>query len=98
MHEIDPDETAANETMGRRDATAPDQSMDPEGLNTPGRVAPDETSAIPPDTRPSQASDQSAAPAPDVMGGRGDMAPDVMGAPIPEPDETLGDRREGDRR
>ena len=74
MHENDPEETAADETMGRRDATAADKSMDP-----------------------NQASDQSAAPVTDVMGERGDMAPDPMGAPIPEPDETLGDRREGNR-
>lgn len=123
MHKIDPDENArgeampreglAGDEMGRRDATAADRTMDPDALDTPGRVAPDDLSAIPSDTQPvaddedartvrpgaappNQASDQSAAPIPDVMGPRGAANPDVMGAPVPETDETLGDRHEGE--
>ncbi|HEU5354950.1 MAG TPA: hypothetical protein VFU65_10835 [Actinocrinis sp.] len=108
MHEIDPEET-----MGPRDVTAADEAMDPEGLDAPNRVAPEDTSAIPsdtqpvadeadrrtvyPDVAPNQASDQSAAPIPDVMGEPAQPTPDVMGAPVPETDETLGDREEADR-
>lgn len=95
------------ETMGPRDATT-GEAMDPDALET-GRVAPEDTSAIPSDTqpvaddaapglvRPNQASDQSNAPIPDVMGEPVQPAPDVMGAPVPETDETLGDRNEADR-
>jgi hypothetical protein len=102
-------ETERDETMGPRDRTVGDQSMDPEPLDTPGRVAPDETSAIPADTQPvaddaapgvvpsNQASDQPDAPIPDVMGEPVQPVPDVMGAPVPETDETLGDRDEADR-
>ena len=119
-HETDPEESRFGEPaagvarpgdeMGPRDGTMDDQTMDPEALDAPGRVAPDDTSAIPSDTqpvaedaqartlRPGQASDQSAAPIPDVMGGRDNVAPDPMGAPIAETDETLGDRTEADRR
>lgn len=120
MHETDPEETRFDEPasgaagpgdeLGPRGGTANDQAMDPEALDAPGRVAPDDISAIPSDTqpvtddaeartlRPGPASDQSAAPIPDVMGERGDVTPDPMGAPIPETDETLGDRTEADRR
>ncbi len=92
------------ETMGPRDGTT-GEAMDPEALDAPGRVDPD-TSAIPPDTQPvaddaapgvlrhRQASDQSDAPIPDVMGEPVQPAPDVMGAPVPETDETLGDRND----
>jgi hypothetical protein len=86
--------------MGPRDGTAADQTMDPEALDAPGRIAPDDTSAIPSDTQPiapNQASDQSEAPIPDAMGEPVQPAPDVMGASVPETDETLGDRNEGDR-
>lgn len=110
MHEIDPDENVRGEglpdegvpgdEMGPRDGTGTetgtDRSMDPDALSAPGRVPPDDLSAIPRDRQPHQASDQSGAPIPDVMGDRGDATPDVMGAPVPETDETLGDRREGD--
>src|SRR5947209_20199735 len=95
------------ETIGPRDTTTGDQTMDPEELDAPGQLAPDDTSAIPSDTQPvaddaapvrhRQASDQSDAPIPDVMGEPAQPAPDVMGAQVPETDETLGDRNEADR-
>lgn len=49
------------------------------------------------DHRRGQASDQSDAPIPGVMGEPVQPAPDVMGAPVPETDETLGDQNEADR-
>ncbi|HEU5429848.1 MAG TPA: hypothetical protein VFU74_23410 [Actinocrinis sp.] len=90
------------ETMGPRDATT-GEAMDPEALDAPGRIDPDDTSAIPSDTQAEpgvvrhQASDQSDAPIPDVMGEPVQPTSDVMGAPVPQADATLGDRNEADR-
>jgi hypothetical protein len=43
-----------------------------------------------------RASDQGAAPAPDVMGEPGAVTPDVMGTRQPRSDKALGDRAAGD--